>query len=260
MLRSLHIMNYFAYTTAARRYAQSRPYFHPLVIDKIKAYLDLQTPVAHALDIGCGTGQSSVALKAIAQIITGIDLAPEMLAEAPRDERIQYVEALAESVPLPDHTADLITISSAFHWFDRERCLQEVYRLLRPGAWLAIYSNGFSGRMVENPVYERWNKTRYVARYPTPPRHSDPMTKAEAAQHGLQWAHHEAYVNTVTFSAQELANYLMTQSNVIAAIEQGNESPADVQAWLLESVTPLFPQGRCTFPFGGAISYLHKAS
>lgn len=37
-------MNYFAHQTAAERYAQSRPYFHPLVIDKIKVRLAQRIP------------------------------------------------------------------------------------------------------------------------------------------------------------------------------------------------------------------------
>jgi hypothetical protein len=45
-------MNYFAYPTAAERYARSRPYFHPLVIDKIRTVLRLQTLLAQALDVG----------------------------------------------------------------------------------------------------------------------------------------------------------------------------------------------------------------
>jgi len=54
--------NYFAYQSAASRYASARPYFHPLVIGKIKDYLQLQEPLQRALDIGCGTGQSTIEL------------------------------------------------------------------------------------------------------------------------------------------------------------------------------------------------------
>ena len=48
----------------------------------------------------------------------------------------------------------------------------------------------------------------------------------------------------------------MTQSNVIAAVEQGSQTLDDVHAWLLDTVSPLFlaPQG--TFLFGGEIWFL----
>ncbi len=44
-------MNYFAYATAAERYAKSRPYFHPIVIEKIKAFLKLKSQLPNALDV-----------------------------------------------------------------------------------------------------------------------------------------------------------------------------------------------------------------
>jgi ubiquinone/menaquinone biosynthesis C-methylase UbiE len=59
-------MNFFVYKSVAERYAKYRAYFHPLVIEKIKAYLQLQSPVGFALDVGCGSGQSTIALKEIA--------------------------------------------------------------------------------------------------------------------------------------------------------------------------------------------------
>ena len=60
-------MNYFEYKSVAERYARHRPYFHPLVIEKVKSYLSIAEPVDLAVDVGCGPGQSTVALKEIAR-------------------------------------------------------------------------------------------------------------------------------------------------------------------------------------------------
>src|SRR5687768_2876132 len=107
-------MNYFAHQTAAERYARSRPYFHPLVIGNIKDFLQLEVPVNLALDVACGTGQSTVALKEIAKQVIATDVSEEMLAQAPANASIQYVQAPAEELPLPDDSLDLITVSLAF--------------------------------------------------------------------------------------------------------------------------------------------------
>jgi SAM-dependent methyltransferase len=40
---------------------------------------------------------------------------------------------------LPDGCADVVTASQAMHWFDPERALPEIARLLRPGGVLAAY-------------------------------------------------------------------------------------------------------------------------
>lgn len=250
--------NYFAYQSAARRYTSARPYFHPLVIRKIKDYLQLQEPLQRALDIGCGTGQSTVALKEIATDIVGTDISQEMLNEVPSDPHIQYLRAPAEQLPLPDASFDLVTVALAFHWFDRPRFLAEAWRVLRPAGWLVIYANGFTGTMAENPAFERWNWDSYVTRYPTPPRNNQPLTGDDARQHGFRFSGRETYTNDVLFSPEELANYLLTQSNVLAVIEQGSQRPEDVYAWVVASVTPLFKGPAGTFRFGGTIEYLQK--
>jgi ubiquinone/menaquinone biosynthesis C-methylase UbiE len=249
-------MNYFVHQTAAERYAQGRPYFHPLVVGKIRNYLNLCGPVPRAVDVACGTGQSAVALAEIASEVVAADIASAMLAQAPVHARIRYIEAPAEQLPLESQTVDLITVSLAFHWFDRSRFLTEAHRLLRSGGWLVIYTNGFFGRMNGNPDFERWNRESYVTRYPTPPRNNQHFTDEDARSYGFAFSARENYTNEIAFSAEQLACYLMTQSNVIAAVEQGSESPESVYSWLLDSVTPFFGAATATFPFGGEIWYL----
>lgn len=249
--------NFFAHTTAAERYAQSRPYFHPVVIDSLRRFLHLEAPLEHALDVACGTGLSTRALKTIAGQVTATDVSSAMLTQAPREPGIEYVETPAEALPFGDEAFDLATVALAFHWFDRECFLREAYRVLRPGGWLVIYNNGFFGQMLENSAFTEWNKS-YLTRYPTPPRNSKPLTEDDARSYGFHFAKREAYTNEVQFSPQQLAAYLTTQSNVIASVEQGKESIEDVYQWLLELLAPLFPVPICTFSFGGDIWYLQK--
>jgi SAM-dependent methyltransferase len=246
-------MTFFAHQSAAERYAAARPYFHPIVIEIIKARLGPAAPVGRALDVACGTGQSAVALQGIAREIIGADRSRAMLVVAPREPGLRYVEAAAEALPFAAATFDLVTVALAFHWFDRTRFLAEVRRALRPGGWLAIYNNGFSGTMRENPTFERWSREVYLARYPTPPRHQQPLTDAEAMAAGFSVVTREHYTNDVVFTAPALAAYLMTQSNIIAALEEGAEDGDAIRAWLLTELAPLFPSERATFPFGGPI-------
>ena len=249
---------YFAYHTAAKRYARSRPYTHPWVIEKIGDFLRLPGPVARALDVGCGTGQSSVALKSIAREIVGTDLSSEMLAEAPPDPAIRYLQAPAEDLPLPDESFDLLTVSSAFHWFDRSRFLAEARRVLRVSGWLVIYKNGFYGRMRENPAFKGWSDGAYVDHYPIPPRNTQAFGAEDAAQGGFHLVRQEKYTNDVRFTADQLADYLMTQSNVIAAVERGTETAAGVRSWLMGEFVPLFSVPVGAFAFGGSILYCQK--
>ena len=252
-------MNFFAYKTVAERYARYRPYFHPLVIEKIKANLDIQSPVNFALDVGCGPGQSTVALKEIADLVVGADISEEMLDFAEKKPGIQYIQSAAEELPIKDDSSDLLTTSMAYHWFNQERFFAEARRILKDGAWLVIYNHRFSGQMKENSEYEQWITQAYVKRYPTPPRNSAPMTSEFAHRHGFNFAYQDEYQNEAQFTTEELSAYLITQSNVIAATEQANKKVEDVFVWLVTQTGPFFKSEKATFVFGGYIWYLKKA-
>ncbi len=197
-----------------------------------------------------------MALKEIASRVVGTDVSREMLARAPREAGVRYVEASAEALPFADGSFQLITVALALHWFDRSRFLAEARRVLEPSGWLVIYDNGFFGEMKENPKHERWYREDYLVRYPSPPRKGEPLTDDEYRKHGLRLVERDSYTNEVSFSAEELASYLMTQSNVTATVEDEGESSESVRGWLVESVAPMFESPRGTFRFGGAIEYL----
>ena len=51
------------------------------------------------------------------------------------------LDGTAEAMPLPDDSADAVTVGQAFHWFDGPRALAEIERVLRPGGALALVWN-----------------------------------------------------------------------------------------------------------------------
>src|SRR5689334_17756865 len=108
-------VNFFSTRSAARRYTKGRPYFHPLVIERVRAFLSIGERKPCALDVGCGTGFSAIALKALALRVVGMDAAAEMVALAPREDGVEYCVARAEELPFREGRFDLITLSSAFH-------------------------------------------------------------------------------------------------------------------------------------------------
>ncbi|MGL4611584.1 MAG: class I SAM-dependent methyltransferase [Trueperaceae bacterium] len=228
-------------------------------MEKIKAFLKLEFPLASALDVACGTGQSTRALSAIAREVTGTDLSEEMLTFAKQEEttNIHYVQSPAEQLPFPDATFDLITVSLAFHWFDRKRFFLEAARGLKDKGWLVIYSNNFASMMKANPDFEPFAKNVYLQRY-SPPRNSETFTLEDVKRFGFAFASHETYSNEISFTPETLANYLMTQSNVIAKLEGGSEHAEDIYTWLIKALTPLMPEGHGFFTFKGDVLYLQK--
>jgi ubiquinone/menaquinone biosynthesis C-methylase UbiE len=61
-----------------------------------------------------------------------------MLAELRRQlPGVRALEGSAEALPLPDQSADAVLCGQSMHWFDLDRALPEIARVLTPGGVLA---------------------------------------------------------------------------------------------------------------------------
>jgi len=86
------------------------------------------------LDIGCGTGISTRQLKEHNFEVVGADKDPEMIAVAERQTtNISYIVAPASKLPFQSNYFDVVTAFTAFHWFNNEKSLSEIKRVLKPG-------------------------------------------------------------------------------------------------------------------------------
>lgn len=251
-------MPFFTDLSEAERYAQSRPFFHPLAIARAKEALSIEGTVPLALDVGCGTGQSAAALMSIADRVIGLDISRNMLANAKHDKRLRYVMARAESIPFQSDSMPVISSALAFHWFNRNEFLRESWRVLSAQGLLLLYNNGFRGIMRENSAFHNWGPEVYLKRFPTPPRDSKPLTPEQAAQSGFEFIAEDRYENDVSFTPEELVVYLTTQTNVVAAVEQGRDSLESAYRWLLDQVGSFFTRPHTTFVFGTRAWYLRK--
>jgi ubiquinone/menaquinone biosynthesis C-methylase UbiE len=130
--------------TAAENYDR---YFVPAIGEPVaRRLLDAARPAPgeRVLDVACGTGIAArLAFPAVRPegTVTGLDANPGMLAVA-RDvspSAIEWIEAPAEDIPLPDASVDLVLCSMGVQFFsDRDRALREMHRVLAPGgrtAW-----------------------------------------------------------------------------------------------------------------------------
>lgn len=57
-------------------------------------------------------------------------------------------------------------------------------------------------------------------------------------------------------TSKDLVDYLLTQTNVIAAVEEGVESVESIAGWIHASVKSLFSDTQASFPFGGRATFL----
>lgn len=94
------------------------------------------------VDLGSGTGVLSRALLKEEAFVIGVEPSAELIQEAKEIDkkegcRIKYVNAYSEA------TYDFITALRAWHWFDSEKTLTEIKRILKDNGSLIVMDSGF---------------------------------------------------------------------------------------------------------------------
>ena len=97
---------------------------------------------ATVLELGAGTGKLTRALVELGHDVHASDPDPDMLGILKRHlPDVPTSECGAEEIPLADRSVDVVVAGQSFHWFDHERALPEIARVLKPGGALAIAWN-----------------------------------------------------------------------------------------------------------------------
>lgn len=95
------------------------------------------------IDLAAGTGALTERLVERVPFVTAVEPDPGMRAVLSRSAPAAVVvEGTAEAIPLPDAEADALFVSSAWHWFDLDRAVPEIARVLRDGATLGVLGTG----------------------------------------------------------------------------------------------------------------------
>lgn len=117
--------------------------YRPNYPDKLFEFLSEQTE-EHELvwDCGTGNGQSALSLTNHYRRVIATDPSSAQIGNAVQHEGIEYRVEQAESSSLHNHSADLVTVSQALHWFDFEKFYTEVKRVLKPGGVYAAWCYG----------------------------------------------------------------------------------------------------------------------
>jgi len=123
-------------------YAKYRPGYPAAAIDLLAARCGL-APGIDAVDLGSGTGILSALLLERGARVCGIEPNREMRAYADLtlSGGFRSESGTAEDTHMPDRFFDLLVAGQAFHWFDPQRTRLEALRILKPGAWAALFWN-----------------------------------------------------------------------------------------------------------------------
>jgi SAM-dependent methyltransferase len=225
----IHDLAARGFERAGDDYERGRPSYPAEAIEYLARELGVARGV-RVLDLAAGTGKLTRQL-----VPTGADVvAVEPVAGMRRKlvEALPAVEALAgtaEALPLPDASVDAVFCGQAFHWFDGDRALPEIHRVLRPGGALALIWN------VRDETVE-WER-----------RLSELLQRHEANAPRKRWGRwREAFERTELFTRLERRDFVHEQAGDVetmlarvASISFVSALPDDERAQFLAEVRSL---------------------
>jgi SAM-dependent methyltransferase len=126
------------FAASASEYDRGRPGYPPAAVEGLAGDLGLREGRT-VVDLAAGTGKLSRPLAATGARVIAVEPVAEMraLIEPPIEAR----DGTAEEIPVAGGEADAVTVAQAFHWFDGDRALAEIHRVLAPDGALALIWN-----------------------------------------------------------------------------------------------------------------------
>jgi ubiquinone/menaquinone biosynthesis C-methylase UbiE len=120
----------------ATHYRAYRPPIHEIIL---KRCIDQKRNFTLGLDIGCGTGHSSVALLNFSEHVIGIDPSADMLENAIVNAAIEYQNFDGKTLKFDKDRFDIVTFAGSLHYSKSQDLLDEAVRVSKTPGLIVVY-------------------------------------------------------------------------------------------------------------------------
>jgi SAM-dependent methyltransferase len=159
-------------------YERARPGYPDEAISFLVSRLGLR-PGRVVVDLAAGTGKLTRLLVPSGARVIAVEPLAEMRELLARlVPGIEVLAGAAERLPVDDASADAVTVAQAFHWFDAERALREIARVLRFEGAAALVWNV---RDLSDPLQSRLQELLRPYRGDAPTEHEQAWRPAMEA-------------------------------------------------------------------------------
>lgn len=134
----------------AYHYSAFRPSLHLMIL---KECLGATNEFHYGLDVGCGTGQSSIALTHFCNKVFGIEPSNEMLQKSIAHPKVAYSYYDKKRFDFSDNHFDLLTFAGSLYYAKSPQLLEEVIRVSKRDSKIIIYDF----EILLNAVLEKLN-------------------------------------------------------------------------------------------------------
>jgi len=121
--------------STAYHYAVYRPELHALILKKC---LGAEDTFKLGLDVGCGTGRSSIPLAKYCNELIAIDPSAEMISQAHPHPKVSY-KHMGGNLDIPHNLYDVITFAGSLYYCKSQSLLDKLITYCVPDAIILVY-------------------------------------------------------------------------------------------------------------------------
>lgn len=129
---------YTEFGKSKEKYRKYRPTYPDTLFTEIMN--NIKSNFKKAIDLGAGTGLSTVILSQKFEKVYAVEPDKNMVAEFEKvGNNVEIFTCSAEDFDISENDIDLITAGNAFYWMKGETFINKIYKWLRNGGILATY-------------------------------------------------------------------------------------------------------------------------